>query len=534
MGELQQPIFEAMARPDFYPHGVEKIRQRQTHISRVFLTGRFVYKVKKAVDLEFLDFTTLEKRRHFCRREVSLNRRLAADVYLDVVPITREKSGFVAGGDGEVVEYAVKMRQLPDDASLLRKLQHKAVNTSDIKNLARILAHFYETTARSPEIDAIGSWDTVRYNCEENFRQSEPFVGDPLDGKMFAIVRAVTRAFLQRNRRLFQRRVENGKIRDCHGDLRSGHVYFTENGIAIIDCIEFNDRFRFGDVASDLAFLAMDLDYEGFGGISGALIDAYVRRAADKDAFTLLEFYKCYRAMVRAKVACLRAREIDPSQYAYRKTQREARRLLELAYRYAVAFNRPTIWVVCGLPAAGKSTLAAALAEALQCRVLRSDVVRKKQFAVDPDETVSADFQTGIYSREATALTYGKLTLLAQEEIGNGKPVILDATFGRRDQRLEITRLARDCDADYIFVECRAPLKVLEERLRRREHEEGVSDARLRHLEQIRDRSEALDDIADEHRITVDTRASLEKNLCRILKHDYAHLSREISQTMGL
>jgi len=523
-----------MAQPEFYPHRVEKIRQRQTHISRVFLTGPYVYKVKKAVDLEFLDFSSLEKRRLFCRREVELNRRLAADVYLAVVPIIRENGGFVAGGEGRAVEYAVKMRQLPDDASMLRQLRQGRIGSAELEELARILAHFYETTQRSAEIDEIGSWKTVRYNCEENFHQLEPFVGDALDGEVFAIVRAATRAFLRRNRGLFQRRVARGKIRDCHGDLRSGHVYFTAAGVQIIDCIEFNDRFRFGDVASDLAFLAMDLDYEGFAEISRRLVEAYVRIADDKDAFNLLEFYQCYRAMVRAKVTCLRMQEIDVSEYAHRKSRREAQRFLENAYGYAVAFNRPTLWAVCGLPASGKSTVGVALAEALQCRVLQSDVIRKQQFGIEPEESAEAAFESGIYSREATSLTYGKLVLQAQAEAAAGKSVILDATFGRRDQRLEVVRLARDLDADYIFVQCRAPLKLLEERLRRRERGKTVSDARLHHLEQLRQRFESLDDIPDDHRITVDTGRPLEENLHAILKHDYAHLSREIARKAGL
>jgi len=523
-----------MAQPEFYPHRVEEIRQRQTHISRVFLTGPYVYKVKKAVDLEFLDFSSLEKRRHFCRREVELNRRLAADIYLEVVPIVRKEEGFAAGGEGEALEYAVKMRQLSQDASMLQQLRQQRLGTEEIENLARLLVRFYETAERDSEIDAIGSWDTVKYNCDENFRQLEPFIAAPLDAARFNIVRAATGAFLTRNRKLFNRRVETGKIRDCHGDLRCGHVYFTEDAIYIIDCIEFNDRFRYADAACDLAFLAMDLDFEGFAETSGSLVEAYVDFAEDPDAYPLLDFYKCYRAMVRAKVACLRMREIDASRFAHRRTRREAQRFLELAYRYAVAFSRPTIWVICGLPASGKSTIAAALGDALNCRVLRSDVIRKQQFGMRPEQSAESGFESGIYTREATARTYAKLTLSAQDELAAGNSVILDAAFGDRDRRLEVIRLARDADADYIFVECRAPEALLVQRLRSREARQSVSDARPRHLADIRQRFDPLDDVAGEHRLAVDSRRPLAENLHRILQHDYAHLGREISRKAGL
>ncbi|HID31313.1 MAG TPA: hypothetical protein EYP19_15120, partial [Desulfobacterales bacterium] len=295
--QRQAEIFQAMQKPDFYPHAVTTIRQRETHISKVFLTGTYVYKIKKPVNLGFLDFTTLENRRHFCHQEVALNRRLARKVYLDVVPITFMDNRYQLEGPGQPVEYAVKMRQLPDDRSMVRLLRKGEIDKEALQGLARILASYYGQAPTDSRINTFGSWETVWANCEENFRQTEMFVGRILDEHMFQIVRAATRSFLRRWQELFEHRIENDKIRDCHGDLRSGHVYFTD-GIQIIDCIEFNERFRYGDITSDLAFLAMDLDYEGYPQIAHSLLKDYVAFTRDQDVFVPLDFYKCYRAFV--------------------------------------------------------------------------------------------------------------------------------------------------------------------------------------------------------------------------------------------
>jgi aminoglycoside phosphotransferase family enzyme/predicted kinase len=515
----QDDIFKAMADPDFYPHPVEEVRQRETHISRVFLTGEFVYKVKKEVNLGFVDYSSLEKRHYFCRQETDLNRRLSSGVYLGVVPITHDHDRFALGGTGVPVEHTVKMRQLTEAGTMLRQLQAHKIGSAEIEALARRLADFYAATAGSPEIDFYGSLETVRRNCEENFTQVEGFLGNALEERPFQIVRAATWSFLQRKRWLFENRVANGRIRDCHGDLRSGHIYF-DNGIQIVDCIEFNDRFRYGDIVSDLAFLAMDLDFEGFPEAARELVDAVVRGAADPDAFALLDFYKCYRAMVRTKVSCLRLSELGPGEYAYHKTRREAGQFLALAYRYALQFTKPLIWVVCGLPASGKSTIADALGEILGLEILRSDVIRKQLFDLPAETAVIQPFEEGIYSREVTALTYGRLLLQAQDRIAAGQSVILDATYGSSRQRQEVLRLAQDSDADVLFIECVARPDMLIERLRRRENGISVSDAREQHFRQLQERFEPLEDIREELHLRVDTEEPIHSNLNRILSHD--------------
>ncbi|UCF90275.1 MAG: AAA family ATPase [Desulfobacterales bacterium] len=529
--QRQTEIFQAMARPEFYPHAVTAIAQRDTHISKVFLTGPYAYKIKKAVNLEFLDFTTLEKRRHFCRQEVMLNRRLAPDVYLDVIPIIQLDGRYRLGGSGPAVEYAVKMRQLPDDRSMLRLVRRGKLENESLDALARILAEFYNGASTSARINTVGSWETVWTNTEENFRQTERFAGQLLDERIFRIIRAATQTFLIRQKALFERRIDRAKIRDCHGDLRAGHIYFAD-GIQIIDCIEFNDRFRYADITADLAFLAMDLDYEGYPQIAQRMIEAYLRYDPDPELFVLLDFYKCYRAHVRVKINCFRLQEENLSLQEKSRLTRETRRYLDLAYHYAVRFTRPTIWVICGLPASGKSTLSHELAKTLNAKVLQSDVVRKELFGLQPLASRDLPFEEGLYSPEASSLTYGKLLMLAQEEIEKGASVLLDATFGRRRQRDEATRLARDMDANIIFIECISPLAVLKKRLAGRKAGVAIPDARLHHLQPINASFEPLEELPDEMHIRIDTEAPLEASLRQILAHDYILLARQTARTI--
>jgi aminoglycoside phosphotransferase family enzyme/predicted kinase len=516
----QEQIFDAMAKADFYPHPVTSVEQKDTHISKVFLTGDYVYKIKKSVDLDFLDFSNLDNRRYFCQQEVMLNRRLTTGIYLEVVPIMWKDKQFCFGETGEVIDYAVKMRQLPDHLSMMYKIRRKEISHSEIQRLAEILADFYQNAKAGDSIDKLGSWETVRKNCEENFDQTAGFSGTFLDEKMYRIVRGATNAFLKRHKALFQQRVRAGKIRDCHGDLRTGHIYFADE-IQIIDCIEFNDRFRYSDITADLAFLTMDLDFESAEDTATEFLTAYVDISKDRDIFVLLNFYKCYRAFVRCKVNCFRLETSELGRFEREKLLRQTHQYLKLAYTYAIRFTRPTLWIVCGLPASGKSTIARNLSKELDVGVIRSDKVRKKLFHISDSQTVDVPFEKGIYSQGSSALTYGKLYLKAQEKLEKDESVIIDASFSKSHQREEVVRLACDVDANVVFVECTASSGILKKRLLKREKEPGLSDARLNHLKDFISHFEPLDDIREDLRINVDTTVSIEESMRQILSQDY-------------
>lgn len=516
----QQAIFEAMKQPGFYPHPVSAIESRETHISKVFLTGRFAYKIKKPFNLEFLDFTTLEKRRHFCRREVILNRRLSDDLYLSVAKIRWDGVKYSLEGPGPVVEYAVKMRQLSENQSMATLLAAGSFAPADTEGLARHLAGFYQKAKTGGHINAVGSWQTVWRNCEENFRQLKGFPIGFFNPEIVSIVRGATRAFLKRKRRLFERRVTDGKIRDCHGDLKTDHIYYTDV-IQIIDCIEFNQRFRYADIAADIAFLVMDLDSRGREDVSQALLEAIVRHTADTDLYALIDFYKCYRAVVRAKTTAFRLNEIPAGDTERKTLLHELQHFMDLAYRYARRFTRPTLWIIRGLPGSGKSTVATGLAAALDIAVFNSDLVRKGLFGLTGQTPKVVAYGTDIYSREATALTYGQLLLKAQQEIKHGRSVILDATFSTRHQRREATRLAEDTDANLRFVECVAPEKILRRRLAERKPGASVSDARGEHFDPIRAGYEPMDRRDEAPLLRVSTDQPVAQSLRWILSHEH-------------
>lgn len=515
----QPEYVSAMREGSFYPHSVQTIILRETHISRVFLTGPLVYKVKKPIEMGFLDFTTLKKRGYYCHREVELNQRLTSGVYEGVTAITREENGLQLDGPGPAEEYAVRMKQLDPEHSLTQMLPNKIDDTA-VNRLARKLARFYERAAAGHEIDHFGTKEAIAGNCRENFQQLRQAGREEITRRYLQIIEAATRDFLEKNQDLLEKRISNGRIRDGHGDLRTDHVYFTEDEIQIIDCIEFNDRFRYSDVACDLAFLAMDLDFQGCHRLAGSLMTAFSEHSGDRRIFSLLDFYKCYRAMVRVKVSYLRLRQEGLATGEKTKLTEQMNRYLGLAYRSAVQFSRPMIWVVCGQAATGKSTLAKALADALNIEVIRSDVVRKELFPeADSRAAENRPFQEGIYSRNATALTYGQLLLRAQEKIEKGDSVILDATFSSRENRREVLRLAEETGALAIFVECACDLQTIKNRLLRRSEKESVSDARIQHLEDLKATYEEPTELSEQCLIRIDSGKPLDKNLSDIFMY---------------
>jgi len=294
-------LVQAMLDPQVYPATIREVDLVQTQMSFVFLTNEYVYKVKKPVNLGYLDYTSLDKRRFYCQKEVELNRRLCPEVYLGVVPIVKRRGDIFVEGKDKVIEYAVKMRRLPDRTMMDGLLTEDRVSPQMVSDVAEKLAEFHHKAETSASISAFGDLDTINENTEENFTQTEPYIGRTISQKKYQHIKAYTEYFIEENTALFHKRVADGRIRDCHGDLHAAHICFSD-GICIYDCIEFNDRFRYCDVASEIAFLAMDLDHYGRAGLSNYFVDAYVEQSQDKELRHLLNFYKGYRAYVRGKV----------------------------------------------------------------------------------------------------------------------------------------------------------------------------------------------------------------------------------------
>jgi aminoglycoside phosphotransferase family enzyme len=328
-------LVASLLQPQAYPHPAEDIELHETHISWVILAGPFVYKIKKPVDLGFLDFTTLERRATDCDDEVRLNRRLCPDVYLGIVEIVERDGSYFVGGPGRPVEPAVWMRRLPDEGMLPSLLAHKAVSPDLIRSIARRLAEFHAEAATGVGVDVYGSLATVRGNWAENFAQTDPFIGRTLAPPIRAWIGDFVERFLAEQGGLLERRVAEGRIRDGHGDLHAASICVEGRQVQIFDCLEFAPRFRCSDVAAEVAFLAMDLDHFGRADLGTAFVDEYVLRSGDAELRELLSFYLCYRAYVRGKVASLRLNEPDLSAEDQAAITSEARAYFDLAHRYA-------------------------------------------------------------------------------------------------------------------------------------------------------------------------------------------------------
>ncbi len=520
--QRQESLFAAMSCPDFYPHPVRYVTQRETHISKVFLTGDYVYKIKKAVDLGFLDFSSLAKRYRYCNLEVALNRRLTRRVYLGVIPITWADGRFCLSGSGREAEFAVRMRQLPEACSLASLIEQDQITAEQIQTLASILTGFYVQQGSVSRERAAASRKNLKAFCEENFRQTRGAVGNALNAQLYRAVRSATDSFLTRRKTVFQSRIEGGKICHGHGDLRSSHIYFTgPDRIQVIDCIEFNSRLRHIDIGSDLAFLAMDLDFRGVPGLGSTLLDVYVRQSGDWQVYALLPFYKCYRAMVRCKVNCIRMQANHCGGEDPFAPHDKAGRYLALAYRYAEHFGRPTVWVLCGLPGAGKSSIARMLSKTLDLTTLRSDIIRKQLRGRNAKEQTAICPGHDIYSPTAHRHTYGELLRRARSALQQKKSIILDATFSHPDYRRQVLQMADDARSRAVFIECRAPDDVLKARLRQREGTPSVSDARQHHFAMLKQRYVPIDELAPALRLQVNTTQPINHCLHSILSWDY-------------
>jgi aminoglycoside phosphotransferase family enzyme/predicted kinase len=478
--------------PASYPHRPAEVRVLQTHISWVFIASPFVFKVKKPLNLGFLDFSTLEKRRHFCQRELELNWRLAPEIYLDVVPIYKTASGFSFDSEGDsafaaapekeaIAEYAVKMRELSHGWFLSELLAKGLVGETEISRVISTLHRFYESETPTLEIEQWGTPEKLKISTDENFAQVKPFISKTISPAAFEAIRHYTNQFYIANKKLFFERIQQHRILDCHGDLHLDHIHLTPEATTIFDCIEFNNRFRFIDIANDLAFLAMDFDFEGRSDLAKLVMQTAAREFRDQGLLKIADFYKCYRAFVRGKVESIQAIEPDtvkPDEHANR-----AARYFRLALQYTVTCSERLVLILMGRIATGKTSVARELGQELGWPVISSDEIRKTLAGIPLTQRTPQERRDEVYSHQMTKRTYQKLLDNGLAALTTHAGVIFDATFSTRALRQFLCKRCAEANVRLQVVELEVDPEQIESRLRARDGKAAeISDARLEDL----------------------------------------------------
>jgi aminoglycoside phosphotransferase family enzyme/predicted kinase len=494
---MSQSLVQALLSPAAYPHAVEQVELHETHISWVLLAGEFAYKVKKPVNLGFLDFSTLEKRRFFCEEEIRLNGRLAPHLYLGTVTIGPSSEVGLAIDGRPAVEYAVQMKRFPQESLLSQVLERGALTAAHVDSLAQEVAEFHSRIAQAPAESPFGRPEWVIQPVTECF--------DPAGRGADAVDREALDRLLQwvaeehaRRSPVFEERRRKGFIRECHGDMHLGNMLLEGERITIFDGIEFNDRLRWIDVMSEVAFTAMDLSERGRPDLSARFLNDYLQHTGDYAGLAVLRFYSVYRALVRAKVAAIRLSQPGISAEDQKHQSAERHGYIQLALGLTQV-PRPKLLITHGLSGSGKSTGTQGLLERLPAIRIRSDVERKRLAGLNPQDSSRSSFGEGLYAADQTEATYARLRDLAKEILSNGYHAIVDATFLKRQQRDMFRDLANQPGAEFTILDFDAPLAVLRERVsQRQKHATDPSEATLAVLEQQFRTREPLGE--DEHR----------------------------------
>ncbi len=457
-------LVAALARQLSGESDAGRVEILETHISTVLLTGRYAYKLKKRVDLGFLDFTTLAARRHFCEQELRLNRRLAPSLYLSVVPITGTLDAPVMGGTGEAIDYAVQMREFPQDALLSRVLARGLLARADVDALAGEVARFHARIDVAPAASPFGSPETVAGYARRNFQACDGSAAAPRRA-LASLSRWTERELAERGATL-RRRKEDGFVRECHGDLHLGNMAAIDGRIVIFDCIEFNDELRWIDVMSEVAFTAMDLADRARPDLARRFLNAYLERTGDYAGLSVLRFYLVYRAMVRAKVVAVRAAQVGVGP-ARASLHAESRGYIVQALRYARR-TQPVLILMHGLSGSGKTTVAQDLLERIDAIRIRTDVERKRMHDITPEPAGAVAVPGALYSPAVTARTYERVRDHAATALDAGFTAIADGTFLQRAQRDLLRGLAAERRVPFVIVDVSADDATLHERLARR------------------------------------------------------------------
>jgi len=496
-----QRLLERLKNPALYDPPSGTVTLLETHISAVLLAGDYAYKLKKPYNLGFLDFSTLAARRHFCEAELRLNRRLAPDLYLGVIPITGSIDTPRFGGEGQAIEYAVKMRRFPQEALLSNVLLRNALQAGQLDVLAQRIAAFHDTLPGATPAQPHGTPDSIHAAACQNFSQIEPLLSAPEDRAQLVRLAQIADTLFAATAPIFLQRKHAGFVRECHGDLHLGNMVLIHGEIVPFDCIEFNDDFRWIDVMSEIAFVVMDLTSRGHPDFGFRFLNTYLEHTGDFAGLKVLRYYLMYRAVVRAKIAAFRATASE--------TPPDSRIQAWQAYRHYMVlteqFSRippPLLILMHGVSGSGKSTVARDMAAHLPAIHVRSDVERKRLFGLAPLARSHSAPGTGIYSAEATQRTYARLAEIARGTLAAGYAVVLDATFLGARQRAFFQTLSNNT----WIVSCDAPVAILRARVTAR-YQAGTdaAEANLAILEQQLASRETLTAAETQHAIFIDT-----------------------------
>ena len=509
-------MIDFLSQPFSYPHSPGDIAIIQTHASILAIAPPFVYKVKKHINLGFLDFTTLEKRRNNCEREIRLNSRLCPYIYLDIVPISLKNDDLIFDDKGLVVDYAVKMKQLPGGYFLNQLLREGKVTKNNFHPIVQCLKHFYKSQLPDETISAYGAIDKIRINTDGNFKYMKEFIGHSIRKSALDAIKFFTDDFYKRNSLLFEKRIKEYRIKDGHGDLRLEHIHLQGDKVCIYDCIEFNDRFRYIDMASDIAFLTMDIDFHHMPGLSVDVTKQMISALDDKDMALLMDFYKCYRACVRGKVESIKSLEPEIDSEEREESRLKAERFFKLALQYAVCGSVPAVFVVSGRIGSGKSTIAENMAELLGWQYCSSDITRKKEAGLSLQKRTPEEKRRGLYGKETTDGVYHYLLKTAVEKVQRGEGVVLDATFGSKDRREKFINAFEQNNISYYFIEAWASDEIIKQRLFERDNKHVISDARIEDFELLSSNYNQPTEISIRHLLKVNTELDIEDNLSNI------------------